>query len=187
MKNALLLSCFLIIFSMACVGPTGFLIDESQKSTLKDIDKLFLVIELESSYESMARKAHYKKLDLHYVKRYAKDILEKASGLEVVYTDNKKTDKSFVLIEIESTPYCDSYTFAGYRCPGGEVSGDVSLYQKGEKIFYKWFFHKEPIKKRYYGFPPNVGEEYALLRSEGFKNILNKIGSEIRKYSSKQE
>ncbi len=73
----------------------------------------------------------------------------------------------------------------GLTCPGGEVSGDVSLYQKGEKIFYKWFFHKEPIKRRYYGFPPNVGEEYALLRSEGFKNILNKIGSEIRKYSSK--
>ena len=185
MKNALLLSCFLILFSMSCVGPTGFLIDDSLKSTLKDIDKLLLVIELESSYQSMARKSRYKKLDLHYVKRYAKNILEKASGLEVVYTDNKKTDKSFVLIEIESTPYCDSYTFAGYRCPGGEVSGEVSLYQKGEKIFYKWFFHKEPIKRRYYGFPPNAGEEYALHRSEGFINILNKIGSEIRKYSSK--
>ena len=187
MKNALLLSCFLILFGMACVGPTGFLIDESQKSTLKDIDQLLLVIELESSYESMARKAHYKKLDVHYVKTYAKDILEKASGLEVVYTDNKKTDKSFVLIKIESTPYCDSYAFAGYRCPGGQVSGDVSLYLKGEKIFYEWFFHKEPIQRRYYGFPPNVGEEYALRRSKGFINILNKIGSELRKYSSKQE
>lgn len=185
MKKALLLSCFLIFISMSCVGPTGFLIDESQKSTLKDIDKLLLVIELESSYQSMARKARYKKLDLHYVKRYAKNILEKASGLEVVYTDNKKTDKSFVLIEIESTPYCDSNNFAGYRCPGGEVSGNISLYQKGEKIFYEWFFHKEPIKRRYYGFPPNVGEEYALRRSKGFINSLEKIGSEIRKYSSK--
>ena len=170
---------------MACVGPTGFLIDESQKSTLKDIDKLLLVIELESSYESMARKANYKKLDLHYVNRYAKTILEKASGLEVVYTDNNKTDKSFVLIEIESTPYCDSNNFAGYRCPGGQVSGNVTLYLKEKKIFHEWFIHKEPIKRRYYGFPPNVGEEYALRRSKGFKNILNKIGSEIRKYSSK--
>ena len=185
MKKALLLSCFLIFISMSCVGPTGFLIDESQKSTLKDIDKLLLVIELESSYQSMARKARYKKLDLHYVKRYAKNILEKASGLEVVYTDNKKTDKSFVLIKIESIPYCDSNNFAGYRCPGGEVSGNISLYQKGEKIFYEWFFHKEPIKRRYYGFPPNVGEEYALRRSKGFINSLEKIGSEIRKYSSK--
>ncbi len=185
MKKALLLSCFLIFISMSCVGPTGFLIDESQKSTLKDIDKLLLVIELESSYQSMARKARYKKLDLHYVKRYAKNILEKASGLEVVCTDNKKTGKSFVLIEIESTPYCDSNNFAGYRCPGGEVSGNVLLYQKGEKIFYEWFFHKEPIKSRYYGFPPNVGEEYALRRSKGFINSLEKIGSEIRKYSSK--
>jgi len=180
MKNALLLSCFLIIFSMACVGPIGFSIDESQKTSLKDIDKLLLVIELESSYDSMTRKAHYKKLDLDYVKRYAKNILAEASDLEVVYTDNKKTDKSFVLIEMESSPYCESFNFAGYRCPGGEVSGDISLYQKGEKIFYEWFFHKEPIESRYYGFPPNTGEEYA-----GFINILNKIGSEIRKYSSK--
>ena len=187
MKNALLLSCFLIIFSMGCVGPTGFLIDESQKSTLKGIGKLLLVIELESSYDSMTRKAHYKKLDLDFVKRYAKDILEKASGLEVAYTDNKKTDKTFVLIEIESTPYCDSNNFAGYRCPGGQVSGDISLYLKEIKIFHEWFIHEEPIKRRYYGFPPNVGEEYALRRSMGFINILNKIGSEIRKYSSKQE
>jgi len=170
---------------MSCVGPTGFLIDESLKSTLKDIDKLLLVIELESSYQSMARKARYKKLDIHYVKRYAKNILEKASGLEVVYTDNTKTDKSFVLIKIESIPYCDSNNFSGYRCPGGQVSGSVSLYQKGEKIFFDWFFHKEPIKRRYYGFPPNVGEEYALCRSKGFINSLEKIGSEIRKYSSK--
>jgi len=146
MKNALLLSCFLILFSMACIGPTGFLIDESQKSTLKDIDKLFLVIELESSYESMAKKAHYKKLDLHYVKRYAKTILEKASGLEVVYTDNNKTDKSFVLIEIESTPYCDSNNFAGYRCPGGEVSGNVSLYLKEKKYFMNGSFTKNQSK-----------------------------------------
>ena len=166
---------------MACVGPTGFLIDESQKNTLKNIDNLLLVIELESSYESMARKAHYKKLDLDYVKRYAKDILEKASGLEAVYTDNKETDKSFILIEIESTPYCDRNNLAGYRCPGGQVSGNVSLYQKGIKIFYEWFFHKEPIKSHYYGFPPNVGEEYALRRSKGFINILEKIGFEIRK------
>jgi len=185
MKNTLLLSCFLILFSMSCIGPTGFLIDESEKSTLKDIDKLFLVIELESSYEAMARKAGYKKLNLHYVKRYAKNILEKASGLEVVYIDNKKTDKSFVLIEIESMPYCENYNFAGYRCPGGQVSGDVSLYLKNKKIFHEWFIHEERIKRRYYGSPPNVGEEYALQRSMGFKNILNKIGSEIRKYSSK--
>jgi hypothetical protein len=170
---------------MACVGPTGFLIDESQKNTLKDIDKLLLVIELESSYDSMTRKAHYKKFDVDYVKRYAKSILEKASGLEVVYTDNKKTDKGFVLIKIESTPYCESYPFAGHRCPGGQVSGDVSLYLKKNKIFYEWFFHKESIQRRYYGFPPNVGEEDALLRAEDFKNILNKIGFEIRKYSSK--
>ena len=187
MKNALLLSCFLILFSTGCVGPTGFLIDESQKTSLKDIDKLLLVIELESSYESMTGKAHYKKLDLPYVRRYAKTILEEASGLEVVYTDNKKTDKSFVLIEMESTPYCEGYPFAGYRCPGGEVSGNVSLYQKGENIFYEWFFYKERIKSRYYGFPPNIGEESALRGSEDFKNILDKIGSEIRKYSSKQE
>jgi len=187
MKNAMLLSCFLIIFSLGCVGSTGFLIDESQKRTLKDIDKLLLVIELESSYDSVTRKAHYKKLDLDYVKRYAKDILEKASGIEVVYTDNKETDKSFVLIKIESTPYCDSNNFAGYRCPGGQVSGDISLYQKGEKIFFDWFFHKEPIKERYYGFPPNVGEEYALRRSKDFINILEKIGFGIRKYSSKQK
>lgn len=184
MKNALLLSCFLILFSMGCVGPTGFLIDESQKTSLKDIDKLLLVIELESSYDSMTRKAHYKKLDVNYVKRYAKDILEKSSGLEVVYTDNKETDKSFVLIEIESTPYCDNFNFAGYRCPGGQVSGDVSLYQKGEKIFYEWFLHKEEIEDRYYGFPPNTGEEYALRESEGFKDILNKIGSEIQNQHS---
>jgi len=170
---------------MGCVGPTGFLIAESQKSTLKDIDKLLLVIELESSYESMTRKAQYKKLDVNYVKRYAKNILEEASGLEVVYTDNKKTDKSFVLIKMESSPYCESFNFAGYRCPGGQVSGDISLYQKGEKIFYEWFFHKEPIESRYYGFPPNTGEEYALRRSKGFIDILNKIGSELRKYSSK--
>jgi len=187
MKNALLLFCFMIFFSMSCVGPSGFLIDESQKSTLKDIEKLLLIIELESSYQPMARKARYKKLNLHYVKRYVKNILEKASGLEVKYTENKNTDKSFVLIEIESTPYCDNNNFAGYRCPGGQVSGNVSLYQKGDKIFYEWFFHEEPIKRRYYGFPPNVGEEYALRKSIGFKNILNKIGSEIRKYSSKQE
>ena len=187
MKNALLIYCFLILFSTGCVGPTGFLIDESQKSSLKDIDKLFLVIEFESSYESMTGKARYKKLNLHYVKTYAKTILEEASGLEVVYTDNKKTDNSFVLIEMESSPYCDSYPFAGHRCPGGEVSGNVSLYQKGEEIFYEWFFHKERIKRRYYGFPPNIGEESALRRSEDFKNILNKIGSEIRRYSSKQE
>ena len=185
MKNALLLSCLLIIFILGCIGTTGFLIDESQKTSLKDIDKLFLVIEFESSYDSMTRKAHYKKLDLDYVKRYAKDILEEASDLEVAYTDNKKTDKSYVLIEIESTPYCDSNNFAGYRCPGGQVSGNVLLYQKGEKIFFDWFFHKEPIKERYYGFPPNVGEEYTLRRSKGFSIILNKIGSEIRKYSSK--
>ena len=160
MKNALLTSCFLIIFSMGCVSPTGFLIDDSQKRSLKNIDKLFLIIELESSYEMMTRKAHYKNMDVHYVKRYAKDILEKSSGLKVVYTDNKETDKNFVLIKIESTPYCDSYNFAGYRCPGGQVSGNISLYQNGEKIFYEWFFHKEQIKRRYYGFPPNVGEEY---------------------------
>jgi len=133
----------------------------------------------------MARKVRYKKLNLHYVKKYAKNILEKASGLEVVYIDNKKTDKSFVLIEIESIPYYDNNNFAGYVCPDGQVSGNVSLYQKGEKIFYEWFIHKEPIKRRYYGFPPNVGEEYALRRSKDFKNILNKIGFEIRKYSSK--
>ncbi len=185
MKNAIILSCFLIIFSMGCVAPKGFLIDESHKSILKDIDKLLLVIELESSYDSMTKKASYKKLDLHYVKRYAKNILEKASGLEVVYTNNKKTEKSFVFIEIESTPYCDRNNFSGYRCPGGQVSGDISLYQKGEKIFYDWFLHKEPIKKRYYGFPPNTGEEYALRSSKGFIDILNKIGSEIQKYSSK--
>ena len=187
MKNALILFCFLILFSTACVGPTGFLIDESPKSTLKDIDKLILVIELESSYESMAKKARYKKLDLHFVKRYAKNILEKSSGLEVVYTGNKNTNKSFVLIKIESTPYCDSHNFAGYRCPGGQVSGNVSLYQKGKKIFDEWFFHKEPIKRRYYGFPPNAGEEYALRRSKGFITILNEIGSEIQKYSLKQK
>jgi len=187
MKNALLLSCFLILFNMGCVGPTGFLIDESQKTSLKDIDILLLVIELESSYESMTGKARYNKLNLPYVRTYAKTILEEASGLEVVYTDNKKTDNSFVLIEMESSPYCDSYPFAGYRCPGGRVSGNVSLYQKGDKIFYEWFFTTERIKHRYYGFPPNNGEESALRRSEDFKNILNRIGSEIRKYSSKQD
>ena len=185
MKNALLLICFLILLSTGCMSPKGFLIDESQKSSLKDIDKLLLVIELESSYDSMTRKAQYKKLDVNYVKRYAKPILEEASGLEVVYTVNKKTDKSFVLIEMESSPYCESFNFAGYRCPGGQVSGDISLYQKGEKIFYEWFFHKEPIESRYYGFPPNTGEEYALRESEGFINILNKIGSEIQKQHSK--
>jgi len=175
----------MILLAIACVGPTGFLIDDSLKNSFKDIDGLLLAIELESSYESMARKAYYKKLDLHYAKRYVKNILEKASGLEVVYTDNKITDKSLILIKIESTPYCKTYNFAGYRCPGGEVSGDVSLYLKGEKIFYEWFIHKEPIKKRYYGFPPNAGEENALNRSIGFKKIMNKIGYEIRKYSSK--
>jgi len=89
-----------------------------------------LVIELESSYQSVARKARNKKLNLHYVKRYVKNILEKASGLEVEYTDNKNTDKSFVLIKIESITYCDKYIFAGYRCPGSQVSGNVSLYLK---------------------------------------------------------
>jgi len=90
LNKALLLSCFLILFSLACVGPTGFLIDESQKSTLKDIDKLFLVIELKLSYESMAAKADYKRLDLNYVRSYAKNILENSSGLEVVHSDKKK-------------------------------------------------------------------------------------------------
>ncbi|MDY6791696.1 MAG: hypothetical protein SWH54_10565 [Thermodesulfobacteriota bacterium] len=187
MKSVPILSCVLALFTMACVGPTGFLIDESRKSTLRDIDKLFLVIELESSYESMARKAHYKKLDLPFVTSYAKNILQRASGLEVVYTDNKNIDKGLVLIKIESTPYCDSHNFAGYRCPGGQVDGNIALYQKGEKIFDDWFFHKEPIKDRYYGFPPNSGEEYALRRSKGFITILNEIGSEIKKYSLKQE
>ena len=131
----------------------------------------------------MARKAHYKRLDLNFVRSYAKNILENSSGLEVVHSDNKKTDKSFVLIKIESRPYCDYFNFAGFRCPGGEVSGEVSLYLNENKIFYNWFSHYERIEKRYYGFPPNAGEEYAFNSSQGFKNILNKIGSEIRKYS----
>jgi len=185
MKNLLLVSCFLILFCMACVGQTGFLIDDSKKNILKDIDKLLLIIELESSYESMTRKAQYKNLDLHFVKNYAKTILEKASGKEVVYADKKNTDKSFVLIEIESIPFCNYYNFAGYRCPGGQVSGNISLYLKEKKIFNDWFIHKEHIDKRYYGTPPNVGEELALRESKDFKIILNKIGLEIRKYSSK--
>jgi hypothetical protein len=175
----------MVLFNMSCVAPTGFLIDDSQKPILKEIDKLFLVIEVESSYESMTRKAQYKKLDANYVRKFAKPILEEASGLEVVHTNDKITDNSFVLIEMESSPYCDNYPFAGHRCPGGEVSGNVSLYLKGNKIFYEWFFTKERVKDRYYGFPPNTGEESALRRSEGFKEILHKIGSEIQRQHSK--
>ena len=183
MKNALLLSCFLILFSMACVGPTGFLIDDAQKRTFKDIDKLLLVIEVKSRYQSKAKRTGYKKLDLYYVLKYAKGVLEKASGLEVGYTDNKNTDESFILIKIKSNPYCGEYMPGGYRCPGGNVSGNVSLYLKGEKIFYERFYHHEPIKNRYRGFAPNFGEGCAL-RGSNFKSILKKIGSEIRKYSS---
>jgi hypothetical protein len=84
---------------MACVGPTGFLIDESRKNILKDIDRLLLVIELKQGSPSNVKRVRYKKMNFHYVGKYAKTILEKASDLEVDHTDNKKTDKSFVLIK----------------------------------------------------------------------------------------
>ena len=192
MKNFLLLSCFLFLFSLGCVGPTGFLIDESQKSTLMDIDKLLLVIQVKSSYVLKAKKAGYEELDRYYVLKYASDILMRASGgVEVEYTDNKNTDKNFIFIKIRSRAFCGEYkpefgkSKSGfYKCPGGRVWGNVSLYVKGEKIFFSRFSHFEPMKKQYH-IVPNSGEKDALRSSKGFKYILEKIGSEIRKYSSK--
>ena len=191
MKNALLLSCLLILFSMACGPPKGFLIDDTQKSTLKDIDKLFLVIEFKSDSGSFwypedsirANRAGYKKLDFNYVFNYARNVLRRVSGLEVEYSNNKNTDKSFIFIKMRSKPNCGKYQFARYRCPGGTVLGNVSLYVKGEKIFYETFY-KVVTRGNRYMVARNDGEKDALRKSN-LSNILITVGFEILKHSSK--
>jgi hypothetical protein len=123
-------------------------------------------------------------MHLGYVWRIAENVLEKASGLEVEYIKNKKREKSFVLIKLKSIPSCKHYMLGGYRCPGGSVYGEVSLYLRGEKIYFETFKHHEPAEYSYKDIAPNYGERLALYKSE-FARILWKVGLEIKKYSSK--